>query len=135
MRHEKRMCHIMLSSVACPALPYFSTLSHKRHDFRKKSVIKPKMCVLIVFKLLLEHFSSLEQFSNVQCTQVCKVPTILLSLKLNLNYLVRFNKNLQKPNFIKIVKCEPNFSMRTDRRTAGQTYTGKLIVAFRERAY
>ena len=34
IRHAKRMRRIVLPSVASPALPYFSTLSHKRHDFR-----------------------------------------------------------------------------------------------------
>ena len=36
-----------LSFVACLALQYFSALSHKQHDFRKKKIIEHKMRVLI----------------------------------------------------------------------------------------
>jgi len=34
IQHAMRMRHIILSSVARPAVHYCSTLSHKRHDFR-----------------------------------------------------------------------------------------------------
>ena len=47
IRQALRVRHI-LQSVSYPALQYFSTLSHKRHDFVKKElVIEHKMCVLI----------------------------------------------------------------------------------------
>jgi hypothetical protein len=46
IQHAKRMRLVILSSVACLALPYFSKFSHKRNDFRKK-VTAYEMCILI----------------------------------------------------------------------------------------
>jgi hypothetical protein len=36
IQREMRMRRVVFPSVACPVLQYFSTLSHKRHDFTKK---------------------------------------------------------------------------------------------------
>ena len=37
IQHAMRMRRFILPSVACSALQYFPTLSHKRYDFRNRS--------------------------------------------------------------------------------------------------
>ena len=71
---------VILSSVARPAVQYFSILSHKRHDFRE-NVIEHKMFVLVLFSLS-ETFLILRRIRGYIVINVlkssCKVPVILL---------------------------------------------------------
>jgi hypothetical protein len=48
----------VLSSVDCMALQYFSTLSHKWHDFQGvKNVTANEMCVLILSTTFVQNIS------------------------------------------------------------------------------
>jgi hypothetical protein len=49
IQYAERMRRILLSYVACPALPYFPTLSHKQHEFKE---IMNTECVLIFPRVL-----------------------------------------------------------------------------------
>ena len=63
--------HTTLSSVACPDLPDFSTLSKKRNLFRKKKVLHIK-CVLIFSKTFFCNISHCKKNSTTCChKRVC----------------------------------------------------------------
>ena len=55
----------ILSFVACPALQYFSTLSHRGHDLKKN--IEHEMCFDILYNFCLKHFSFQEELGE-KCT-------------------------------------------------------------------
>jgi len=76
IQSAKRMRRILLSSVACQSLQYFSTLSHKPHDFPRK-IMEHKMRVLVFSTALIINT---QKFA-------CKVHFVLVGLELNLNFL------------------------------------------------
>jgi hypothetical protein len=64
--HATRMRYIVTFFVARLTLPNFSTLSHKRHDFRK-SFIEHKMCVLIFYTTIVFSVSHSKNNSVRYC--------------------------------------------------------------------
>jgi len=56
-QHATHRRHVILQSVACPAVQYFSTLSHKRNDFRKQSYRTKDACFDFLYDYCLKRFS------------------------------------------------------------------------------
>ena len=81
IQHIQRIRLIILSSVACPVVPYFSTLSYKPQEFRKK-LIKRKMFVLIFSTNTAETFLVVSKIQFNIIINVrrfpCKVPATLV---------------------------------------------------------
>ena len=79
-QHETRMHHIILSSVAFLALPYFSTLSYKRKDFRKEKLLNIKSVFSFSLQLSSETFLILRRFKRDLIINVlrssCAVPVV-----------------------------------------------------------
>ena len=107
IQHTKRIRRIILSFISFPALPYFSTWSHKVHDFRKKkNIFAYKMCFDFLYKLLWNIYRS----KNISARHIhkcsCKVSIIIL------NMLIRFEftKKYLKKNYSNIKFHENPFS-------------------------
>ena len=133
-QHAKSMHHIthILPFLACLALPYFSTLSHKWHDFNKK-VTEHKMCVLIFSTTFVWNiFNSMTnwvRYHNVHRSS-CKVPIILVRFSWNLNSIDSFSKNTVVSNFIKMCPVEAKL-FHVNGWMDRQTDMTKLTAAFR----
>jgi hypothetical protein len=90
----------IFSSVTSPTVQYFSTLSHKRHDFRKKKVSDRKMCVLsfcTTFARNISHSTNnLAHCDKMYIGLHVKYPLFLLDFNETLNFLDRFFEKILK---------------------------------------
>jgi hypothetical protein len=89
IQHAMPMRRIILSSVSYPAVPYFSTLSHKRHDFRKKRLLNIKFVFWFSLHLSSQTLLILSRIQWSITTSVhrssAKVPVTVLRFQRNLN--------------------------------------------------
>ena len=116
----------MRHTVACPALQYFPTLFHKRHDFRKKKVIEHKMCVFISSTTFYYETFFIPRTSEIMTTIFLLVVTwssLYYWPNETLILLTVFRKILTYQISWKFVQWEPSWS-------CGLTDMTKLIIVF-----
>ena len=117
----------ILSSVVCPALQSFSTLSHKRYDFRN-NVIGHKMCVLIfstTFVWNISHSKKNWARYDQKCISVFMYST---------GYSCQISIKLEFPRQIFVKSSNIKFHENPYKRSSvlpyGRTHMTKLTVAF-----
>jgi len=125
------------SSVACPALQHFSTLSHKWCYCKRKKITEHKTCVLIFSATFFWNTShSMKNWARYdqKCISVSTSSThYSCQILMKLNFRDRFSQTTRVSNFTKIrpLEAEPFHAGRqAGGRTDGQTHMIKLIDAF-----
>jgi hypothetical protein len=56
LNYAARNAHAPYFHVACPALQYFSILSHKRHDLKKYIELR-NVCFDFFYNIFMKHFT------------------------------------------------------------------------------
>ena len=127
----------IFSSVACPVLQYFSTLSHKGHDFRKKKLLNTKRVLIFSapFVRNISHSTCKNHFSEI-FSQTCisihvKNQLFLLDSNKIWIFSIDFRKILKYKISGQSVRWQLMCSVRTDWwRTDRRADTTKLRVTF-----
>jgi len=72
--------HAKLSSLACVAVPYLSTLSHKRHDLKKRNHWTNFVCLIFstAFVWNISHSQNNSATCYHKCTQVSTWNTVIV---------------------------------------------------------
>ena len=131
MQHAMRVRSIILSSMACLAVPYFCTFSHKTTRSSEKRSVTQNAYLNFFLQIWPVTFLILRRIwrditINVRRSS-CKVPVILVRFWLSLKFLESFelctdiNFHENQSNGSRVVPCR-----RTNRRTDMM----KLIVTF-----
>jgi len=129
-QRAKNMRPLIFSTVTCQDLLYFFTLSHKRHDFRKK-VTEYEVCVLLfstTFVWKSFHFKKnlAKYYHNCIASIRVKYTLVLSDVIETWIFSTTVWKILRYKTSWKSVQWEMRCSLRTDR----QTDMTKLIVTF-----
>jgi hypothetical protein len=127
LQHDQHMCRILLSHVAWPCVPNFSSLPHKRQDFPKK-VIEHKLCIGFFSAIPnISHFKKNATRYYHKCTQLFLYNTCYSQILIKIEFPQQIFEKFFTFRFpLKSVRWEPNASMWTDE----QTDMTKLTPAF-----
>jgi len=116
IQHAMRMRHIAI--MAIPAVQYFSTLSHKRHDFFL-SDWTPNLCFYILYIFFSEIFLVYGELSEIWPKMYIglhvKCPLFLSDINKTWVFKTDFLKIHKNKISWKSVQWEPSCFMRTDR--------------------